>query len=355
MKLDNIVFENSILHLSKIKIKIWKKDSIWIDNFKINILDKIKNPIIGNIRIRLFYSTSDKLYKTLIILRKKFFPIAKRPVKQKYKKQAFVINNNYISTIPPKPAKVIDDANMLIIDKYFTSINSFIVNYKLTIVNLVIKFSYKYGEICAENLEYKVNKNYNILSVDNWKFYNKQTIFIQKHTEDDSKFYIKFNKHVTHIIPYKMDIYFECFYYKNMGIIFKQNIERINNLFYSSYYIYNKGYVYELFHIDSFMGILNYKKTDKNFRALIGGNRLEILNYIDVHDLNILLNEVKVSYPKDWNDIVQKISSVYNKSIYNSNFRSIVTKISGEKTASVLFMKDNLKYLKKKLVNTFKT
>jgi hypothetical protein len=102
------------------------------------------------------------------------------------------------------------------------------------------------------------------------------------------------------------------------------------------------------------MGVLNYKKTNKNLKSLLEGNSIELLNYIDVSDLNILLGEVILSYPKDWGYIIHKIGGVYKKSIYNSNFKSIVTKISGERTASVLFLKDNLKYLKKKFVNSLK-
>ena len=352
VKLTNFVFENTILHLAKIKIKIWKKDSIWADNIKINILDKQKRPIIENIRVRLFHSTSDKLYKSLIILRKKFISITKRPIKQTYKKQEFVINNNYIHATPDETAQIIGDVDNIIIDEYIALINRFASTYKLTIVNLVIKLSYKYGEIYAENLEYKVNENYNILTIHNWKFYNKQSIFIKKHPDDNSNFCIKFNKTTTCISPYRMHVYFDFIYFKHMCSIFKTNIERLNNLFYSSYYIYNKGYVYEHFQIDSFVGVLNYKKTHKNFRALLEGNSVELLNYIDITDVNILLNEVKISYPKNWDDIIHKIAAVYKGSIYNGNFKSIITKISGEKPASLLFIKDNLKYFKRKIINS---
>ena len=350
--IDNFIFEHYLLHLGKIKVKIWKKDSIWIDNFKINILAKHKKPIIENIRIRLFDSTSDKLYKSLIILRKKFISVAKKPLKQTYPIKDFVINKNYIKSLDNKLDECADVTTNLIIDEYLALINNAVINYKLTIINLVIKLSYEYGEIYAENLTYTINENCNILAINNWKFYDNKTVFIEKFGEDDAEFYIKFNKTSTHITPYKMKIYFDVIYFRNMCRILKKTIERINNLFYSSYYIYNKGYVYEHFHIESFMGVLNYKKTHKNFKSLLEGNSIELLNYIDIEDLHILLDEVILSYPKDWTDIIHKIASVYKKSIYNSNFKSIVTKISGEKTASILFIKDNLKYFKKKLVNS---
>ena len=354
IKLNNFIFEESLLHLAKIKIKIWKKDSIWVDNFKINILDTYRKPIIENIRIRLFDSTSDKLYKTLIILRKKFISVTKKPIKYIYPKKEFIINHNYIKTLNNPPATPSNVTVNMIIDEYLAIINNFAINYKLLILNLVIKLSYEDGEIYAENLEYTINEEYNILSINSWKFYNKDTIFIKKHIDDSSEFYIKFNKTTTHIVPYKMYIYFDLVYFENMCRILKKTIERLNNLFYSSYYIYNKGYVYEHFYIDSFMGVLNYKKTNKNLKSLLEGNSIELLNYIDVSDLNILLGEVILSYPKDWGYIIHKIGGVYKKSIYNSNFKSIVTKISGERTASVLFLKDNLKYLKKKFVNSLK-
>ena len=304
-----------------------KEVNFLIDNFKINILDPIKKPIIENIRIRLFDSTSDKLYKTLIILRKKFISVNKKPIKCVHSKQNFIINNNYIKTLNNESITVSDITTNKIIDEYLTILNNFAINYKLSIINLTIKLSYEYGSIYAENLEYTINEEYNILSINNWKFYNKETTFIKKHIEDNSEFYIKFNKTSTHIIPYKMFIYFDLTYFKNMSRILKKTIERLNNLFYSSYYIYNKGYVYEHFHIDSFIGVLNYKKNTKNLKSLLEGNSMELLNYIDISNLNILLSEIVLSYPKDWNYIINKIAEKYKKSIYNSNFKSIVTKI----------------------------
>ena len=353
IKFNNFIFENSLLHLGKIKVKIWKKDSIWVDNFKINISDTHKKPIIENIRVRLFDSTSDKLYKTLIILRKKFISTARKPPKYAYKQQEFVVNNNYIKALNSEPTEIADIDTNIIIDEYLTLLNSLVINYKLVIINLVIKLSYEYGEIYAENLKYTINEEHNILAINNWRFCNNDTVFIRKHMDDNSEFYIKFNKTTTHIVPYKMFIYFDLIYFENMCRILNKTIERFNNLFYSSYYIYNKGYVYEHFHIDSFLGVLNYKKSNKNFKSLLEGNSIELLNYIDITDLNILLGEVVLTYPKDWDYIIRKLSACYKKSIYNSNFKSIVTKISGEKTASVLFIKDNFKYFKKKLVNSF--
>ena len=354
LKLNNFVIEDSILHIAQAKVKIWKKDSIWIDNLKMDILNKEKKPVIENIKLRLFQSTSDKLYKTLIILRKKFIPLTKKNIKQNYQKKVIVINNNYLKNIKEPTEELINNENCTIINEYFNLLHLISDEFKLIIINMTIKFNPDYGEIYVENLEYITNEEYNIMAINYWKFYYKKTIFIEKHLDEKKKFYIKFKKESIYITPYKMNIYFDFFYFKNMCTILKKNIERINNLFYSNYYIYNKGYVYESFHIESFLGILNYKKTEKNFKALISGNSIELINYINIADINLLLNEVHIYYPNDWNNIVNKIAHVYKKSIYNNNFKSIITKISGENTASLIYIKHNFKYIKNKVINSIK-
>tara|TARA_B110000208_G_C11756016_1_gene425200 strand:- start:1540 stop:1878 length:339 start_codon:yes stop_codon:yes gene_type:complete len=110
--------------------------------------------------------------------------------------------------------------------------------------------------------------------------------------------------------------------------------------------------VYESFRIESFSAVFNYQKTKRDFLALITGHKSQLLNYIEIEDLNILLNEVSICYPKDWHSIIQKIGKIYKTSIYENNIKSIITKISGEGISSVVYLKKNLQYLKNKIINT---
>ena len=81
---------------------------------------------------------------------------------------------------------------------------------------------------------------------------------------------------------------------------------------------------------------------------------MEYLNYIDISDLNLVFDDVVISYPKDWNSISSKVGKAYRSSIYNNNFKHIVKKIYGKKSASVIYLKDNFNYVRNKLQGAIK-
>ena len=348
----DLIFENKLLNISKIKVKIWKKDSIWLTNFKINILDTFKTPVIENVRVRLFNSTCDKLYKTLIILRKKFMPLSNKNEKITFNSISNIsVNEKYLQSINKKTqtTQTYQTGDLVIINNYLDKLDDIIIKYKFTIVNLQIKLSYNNGTLRAENLIFQKNEYYNVFKIYDWSFVNKKISYISKCPTDERYFVIKFNRDSIYITPYKLDIYFDKSAFSSMCILFKKNIDRLGHLFYSSFYIYNKGYVYETFHMASFSSKFNYKKTDKNLKKLILGNKAELLNYIEIEDLDILLEEVKIQYPKDWADIGAKFTSVYRKSLYDYNLKNILNKISGKNVSTALYLKNNYRYFKNKL------
>ena len=355
--ISNLIFENNLMHLAEINIKIWKKESIWVNNFKINLANRCKSPLIEKIRLRLFNSTGDKIYKTFIILRKKFMPIHKKENKTiKYNlvdiKQNY--NENYIKNTEIKENIINIDESEKIINRYLSIIDELIIDSKLKIINFTITLSNNYGNIYINNLEYKKTSDLSIIQINNWKYYKNNVIFINKNAEDDQPFIIKFNRKSISIEPYNLDIYYDTLYFTKMAIIIKKTIERINNIFYSCYYIYNKGYIYEYFYIGSFFTNFNYKKTERNFKSLMEGKKSELLNYLDIRDINILLDEIIINYPKDWNVITNKLGKVYKKSMYTHNFKNIVDKVSGENGVAILCIKENYRYLKNKIIKSIK-
>ena len=351
---NNMTIEEGMLNIFKTSVKIWKKESIWCDNLNMDLNGPLKSPTIQNIRIRLFNSTGDKLYKTLIILRKKFMPITPKTTKKHFPRQDIKVNKNYLQLLDKKReiSKISIANREIIIQEYLTTINDFITQFKISIINLEIKLSINDGIIRGENIIFSNNESLSVISIKSWEFSRKNILYISKKAKDSERFIINYNKKLISIIPYKMNIYFDVFWFKKMSINITQNINRLGNLFYSNFYIYNKGYVYESFRIESFSAVLNYQKTKRDFLALITGHKSQLLNYIEIEDLNILLNEVSICYPKDWDSIIQKVGKIYKTSIYENNIKSIITKISGEGISSVVYLKKNLQYLKNKIINT---
>ena len=269
-------------------------------------------------------------------------PITPKHYKKHFPTQDIPVNKNYLQLLDKNNeiSKMSITNRDTIIQTYLTTINNFITQFQISIINLEIKLSIDDGIIRGENIVFSNNKSLSIISIKSWEFSRKNTLYISKQESDSERFIIKFNKNIINIIPYKMNLYFDVFWFKKMSVNITKNINRLGNLFYSNFYIYNKGYVF------------NYKKTKKDFLALITGHKSQLLNYIEVEDLNILLNEVSICYPKDWESIIKKISKTYKISIYENNIKSLITKVSGEGISSVVYLKKNLKYLKNKIINT---
>ena len=78
---------------------------------------------------------------------------------------------------------------------------------------------------------------------------------------------------------------------------------------------------------------------------------VQLLNCISLNGLDLILEEVSIFYPVNWDEVIKKIINVYAKSIYEYNMDSIIKKIAGPKTVYVMNLKENFKSLKKKLKN----
>ena len=359
----NIVINNDIFKIGHILGKIWKKDSIWINEMNIHLLDKDHSPEIKHLRIRLFPSTSDKLYKTFIILRKKFYPIHESKKKNKLEPilPCDYINNNYIicceKTCIYCPENSYTNDQMNVDDTYNSStyIKELMDNnmeYKFFIKSIQIDLSYDGGKIIANKVFIKTDSTHNYLHITDWVFYKNKIKYISKYNKENAnQFIFKFNNDEMDITPYKLIIFLDTDQFSYSFNIIKDNISRLTQLFSSNFYYYNRGYIFERFYIRSFYTKFSYKKRKLKLGKLIEGNKLQLLNCLKVNNIDLILKEVVTFYPNHWDQVVGKIINVYADSIYEYNMDSIIKKIAGPRTASIMNIKQNLKSLKKKIKN----
>jgi len=356
----NIVVDNDILKIGHILGKIWKKDSIWINDTSIHLKDS-HHPEIKHLRIRLFTSTSDKLYKSFIILRKKFYPIHERHKNCKGEPQlpCGSIINTYIADRQQisQPTKKYTNEKMAINEKciydaYVKDLLGAVMEYKLFIKSIQLDLSYDGGKIIADDVSIKTDGTYSYLYITNWVFYKHKIKYISKYNAGSSDQCIfKFNNDEMDIVPYKLIIFLDTKQYSYSFNIIKDNIARLTQLFSSNFYYYNRGYIFERFYMRSFYAEFSYKKRHLKLGKLIEGQKLQLLNCISLNGLDLILEEVSIFYPVNWDEVIKKIINVYAKSIYEYNMDSIIKKIAGPKTVYVMNLKENFKSLKKKLKN----
>ena len=358
----NIVVDNDVFKIGHILGKIWKKDSIWINDMNIH-LNNNKYPEIKHLRIRLFTSTSDKLYKTFIILRKKFYPIheSKKNIKREPILPCDYINNNYITCCEktcigcPENNYTNDKMNVdntSISTTYVKELMDINMEYKIFIKSIQIDLSYDGGKIVANKVFIKKDNTHNYLHITDWVFYKHKIKYISKYnTETTDQFIFKFNNDEMDITPYKLIIFLDTEQFSYSFNIIKNNISRLTQLFSSNFYYYNRGYIFERFYIRSFYTKFSYKKRQLKLGKLIEGNKLQLLNCLKVNNIDLILKEVVTFYPNHWDQVIGKIINVYADSIYEYNMDSIIKKIAGPRTASIMNIKQNLKSLKKKLKN----
>ena len=356
----NIVVSNDILKIGHILGKIWKKDIIWINDLDIHIRGS-HHPEIKHLRIRLFTSTSDKLYKSFIILRKKFYPIHGRHQKNTRDPQlpCYSIITTYITERQKKPLpkniyrnEKISSNEKNIYNTYVQDLLDIVMDYKLFIKSIQLDLSDDGGKIVADDVSIKTDGTYNYLYITNWVFYKHKIKYISKYNVGSSDQCIfKFNNDEMDITPYKLLIFLDTKQYSYSFNIIKDNITRLTQLFSSNFYYYNRGYIFERFYMRSFYAEFSYKKRHLKLGKLIEGHKIQLLNCINVNKLDLILKEVHTVYPVNWDEVVKKIINVYANSIYEYNMDSIIKKIAGSKTVYVMNLKENFKSLKKKLKN----
>jgi len=356
----NIVIDNEVFIIGHILGKIWKKDSIWINDMNIN-LNNTRHPEIKHLRIRLFSSTSDKLYKSFIILRKKFYPIHdnKKIIKRDLVLPYNQINNNYIALCDIGPNietscinNPVSIDNTYIYNTYVKELMDINMEPKIFIKSIQIDLGYDGGKIVANEVFIKTDSTHNYLHITDWVFYKHKIKYISKYnTEASVQFIFKFNNDEMDISPYKLIIFLDTAQFSHSFNIIKDNISRLTQLFSSNFYYYNRGYIFERFYMRSFYTKFSYKKRQLKLGKLIEGNKLQLLNCLKINGIDLILKEVVTFYPNQWDQVIAKIVNVYAESIYEYNMDSIITKIAGPHTTSIMNLKQNLKSFKKKIKN----
>ena len=321
INISQLCLENNILKCN-INIKVWKKEVIWIRKLVFNI--NTKKIDINQLRVRLFKSTTDKLFKTLRFITKKYLSKKNRDnLNPKIKYSNPKLDNIYMNSLVKS---VINEygctSNNTINHDY---LNLFLEQNKdiLLINNFIIDFEPKNGNFIFENFKYSCDKtSWNITS-SKWIFFKDDIRYLDSTSINDV---IKFevSNNTMNIYPYNVYINLDIEQFSNTFSHFAKSIDRIIEIF--NFSQSKPNYLFEKFYINSFRSIFSYSPGKVKFSNILSGNYTELLNMLDLTDIDIILKDITISYPSDFSFILKILMKNIIEDVIDNNFETIIKK-----------------------------
>ena len=330
--LDDSIIENNIVKCNLI-IKVWKKDICWMKQCIINLISN--NFEVKNVRLRLFKSTADKIYKTFRPIYKQYLSDIKCKSKiitpKKFIKDSIIkpkfINNNYLSSISVLNNEVLTKKNinsiLLFNDNYLDKFNQTNTNI-FTITKCTIDFKDLKSSFILQNLKLDRIISGIQIAATRWQFINQNTIYFDKYnSSDNTKFIIEYKDSCLYLYPYPIYINISPPIYCKTFSRFTEFISRMNDIF-SIKKKTNCNYTHELFYIHSTRILCNYTPQKIKLDLLFSGKYSELINILTLENLDLIITEINIRYPKNGSYILNGIINNILDDIFRNNFDEII-------------------------------
>jgi len=357
----NLNFEKDRINIPYLNAKIWKKDILWANNVIIPINGF--NPVIESIRIRLFKSTCDKIYKTLIVFKKQLYSRKKRTVKiDRYKSAPYKnkqIVKNYFNTDSEMEDSILSESNYSNYsdDFEYEYMDGFLApdkEVKLLINELEISFEPNNGKFQFTDFSYEKVDEKVVINTKRWLFHKDNIRLIDRIDKNQAPFSVIIGDSSLRILPHKVYLNLDIDIFSNCFSILINNISRLCEIWSKTNNTHQVNYVFEKVYIGSFFGVFSYSQNKFSIENLIDGNLIEVLNLVGVNNLQLLLEDINIMYPKDWISISRVILNKYLQSFKDRNLKNILKKTPISNLKNVISLKSNFEYYTNKIINTIK-
>jgi len=333
--LSECFFEKRILKFNAI-VKVWKKEIFWIKQCIYNIGNNLLS--IHNVRIRLFQSTADKIYKTfrpiykLLIYKLLVKRKTKRSRKQskssqdvshlrRYNLNTHSINNNYFNTNPsiPKDDIVCQSKYEPILD------NNYLGNHISTRLKTIFKinkctidFQDNNGSFIFNDFTFSEMRGGVHISCSKWTFIKNNIIYLNN-VNQESNFIIEYINNSLLIYPYYMYINLSIDDFSKTFSLFTSSISKIIDIF-NLNIVSSNNYIFDKFYIHSTRLLFSYNTKPIQMINLLCGKYLELINTLDIHKLKFILKELTIIYPKNGDYIIKVLLKHIIDDILKNNF-----------------------------------
>ena len=334
--LTECFFEDFILKCN-VLVKIWNKDILWL---KKCIYDTIKNELdIDNVRIRLFKSTADKIFKTFRPIYKNFYRPKSRSKNKNFSnfkvdKDVVKLNNtasinlNYIQSLTDSndndqnSNELLKSYHPVLNNQYLNTCDDFVVKKLFNIKKLTIDFQNNNGSFIFGNFNFSPGEEGFRVSCSKWTFIKNNIIFLDS-VNDNSKFTIEYRDNSLLIFPYHLYINFSIDDFGSTFSEFTNSIGKIVNIF-STGNSSKNNYIYDKFYIDSSRLLFSYKSKKIKMLNLLSGKYVELLNILNIKDLDFILRELTINYPENFSYILSYLISHLLDDIIENNFDTLI-------------------------------
>jgi hypothetical protein len=167
---------------------------------------------------------------------------------------------------------------------------------------------------------------------------------------DQSNFIIEYKDHSLLIYPYHLYLNFSIDDFSSTFSAFTSSIGRIVDIFSSGNSTKN-NYIYEKFYIDSTRLLFSYKTKPIKMMKLLSGKYHELINALNINNLDFILKEISINYPKNFSYILSHIISHILDDIVENNFDTLIKTTPIASTYKLKQIINNLPTLTHKMCN----
>ena len=322
-ELNKVINEANIVKFDGL-VKIWKKQIFWIKQFKYNLSDN--SILIDDIRIRLFKSSADKLFKTFRPIYKTYYNKKPPKLKSIFKKiTSLKPDHNYLCNFEYKsfnnnPFKI-TTFNLDCKKNYIISQLEETVSNLFKINKLTIDFQDNKGSFIFDNFTYSNIEDGIRISASNWLFIKNKIIYLDS-VDKNSTFMVEYKNNSLSIYPYKLYLNLDLDIFSETFGMFTSSIGKIIDIF--VIHRLHKNYIYDKFYIHSCRIIFSYQTKQLQLFKLISGKYSELINILELHKMNFIVQPIIITYPKNFTEILSTLLNKLLEDIIENNFDTLI-------------------------------
>ena len=193
----------------------------------------------------------------------------------------------------------------------------------LIIKTFKIDFEGNNGSFIFNDFKYGSSDNGFSLSSKKWLFFKDDIRFLDTlDSKDIIKFEFKNNSMFIH--TYKLYLNLDIEQFRKTFYIFALSIDRLIDIF--TFQKSTNSYIFDKFYMCSFRSIFSYSPGSIDFTNLFTGNYNELLNLLDLSDMDIILKDNTISYPRDFKFILNYLIKNIIEDVIDNNFETVIKK-----------------------------
>ena len=200
--------------------------------------------------------------------------------------------------------------------------NSFKISKLFNVKKLTIDFQNKNGSFIFYDFLFNTGDSGFSISCSRWIFIKNNIIFLDN-VNNQSKFVIEYRDNSLLIFPYHLYLNFSIDDFGDTFSEFTKSVGRITDIF-SSGCSSKNNYIYEKFYINSTRLLFSYKSKPIKMLKLLSGKYQELINVLNIKELDFILREVTINYPKNFNYILSQLIAHLLDDIIENNFETVI-------------------------------